>query len=462
MIRRLATLLATLLATTAVAQQPLSLETCRALALENNQQAAIAREQVSLLDHQRRALRANFLPSFSASALYARADLHAHQELRGDFISRFITNALQDVNPGQPLPPDLEQLLQRLDTYLPAIPLDLRARDTYSAALLARQPVYMGGKVRAGYRAARVGQEIATWNERLANSEVILRCDEAFWQCVKARELAEVARAYHESVTALLARVRDAGELGLGKKNDLLKIQVQLNDAELALLRARHARQVSNMNLCRVTGLPLDSDIDVLGTFPDDSIPPPLVAIAVESRPEHEILSRLVDLKTEEIKLARADHLPNIGLQATYGYLHGLEFNRQKLFNNTSFSLLLSVSVPIFHWNEGREKTRAARSARRVAELQREETAGLLTLETTLALQALEESRAEVTLARRSLEQASENLKVSAAQHALGLETISDHLVAQALWQKAHATLVEARATLQLNTTRYLKATNQL
>jgi outer membrane protein TolC len=238
------------------------------------------------------------------------------------------------------------------------------------------------------------------------------------------------------------------------------------------------------MNLCHVTGLPLDSEIDIEERFPDDApatsplaislatspLASPLVSSLVSSlasspakdRPEYVLLSKMLELKEAKVKLTRADFLPNIGVQGTYGYLNGVELNGKRLFDKTSFTALLSVSVPIFHWNEGRNKIRAARSEREIVAIQREEARDMLAMETTLARQAVEESLAEIALTRRALEQAEENLKVSGDQYELGLETISDHLAARALCLKAHADLVEARAKFHLNETRYLKATNKL
>jgi outer membrane protein TolC len=452
-----------LLGAAAVAgQQRLTLEGCRALALENNHERAIARERSRQVDFQRAAARANFLPALSASGFYLHANIRAREEVRGEFISRFILNGLEDVAPGVQLPPDVEAVLRRLDSYLPAIPLELRVDDTYAAGVQLQQPLYAGGKARAGYRAAGIAREIAGWNEELTRATVIVASDEAYWLCVKAREMVAVAGEYRESVERFLERVEDAREVGARGRNEVLKVQVQLNEAELELLRARNARRLADMNLCRVTGLALASEIEVEGGFPGECPPAPLPGDDVERRPEYAVLSGMIALNEQQVKLARGDFLPAVGIQGTYGYVNGVKFNDRKLFDKTSFTALVSVSVPLFHWNEGQNKVRAARSEGKILELQRAEARDKMALEVTLARQALEESRLEVALTRRSLEQAGENLKVSGDQYELGMETVSDHLAAQLLHRKARASLVESLANLHLNTTRYLKAMGKL
>ena len=62
-------------------------------------------------------------------------------------------------------------------------------------------------------------------------------------------------------------------------------------------------------------------------------------------------------------------------------------------------------------------------------------------LELTQAANNLDEARLESELSDRSLLQAEENMKVSKSQYEVGLETLSDYLEAQALWQQAYETL---------------------
>ena len=74
----------------------------------------------------------------------------------------------------------------------------------------------------------------------------------------------------------------------------------------------------------------------------------------------------------------------------------------------------------------------------------------------------LNEAEMECKIADRSLEQATENRKVSQSQFAAGLESLSDHLEAQALWQQAYETQVNAHYQLYLNHIRYKKAAGTL
>ena len=79
---------------------------------------------------------------------------------------------------------------------------------------------------------------------------------------------------------------------------------------------------------------------------------------------------------------------------------------------------------------------------------------------------ASERSRATRSIAGvksdTSMEAAEENLRMSRRQYEAGLETLSDYLEAQAVWQQASRTQVEARIGSYLRWLEYRKAAGLL
>ena len=124
--------------------------------------------------------------------------------------------------------------------------------------------------------------------------------------------------------------------------------------------------------------------------------------------------------------------------------------------------MLLNVSVPLFHFGANSNKVRAAKAKLEQTRLQQQKLNEQMLLELTQAANNLDEAKLESELADRSLQQAEENRRVSKSQYEVGLETLSDHLEAQALWQQAYETKVDARFQLYLNYVAYLKAAGTL
>ena len=286
-------------------------------------------------------------------------------------------------------------------------------------------------------------------NENLTATEVIQKTDQAYALVVKAKEMKTVADAYHAVLTELKNNVESAYKHGLKPQNDVLKVQVKLNESELGIRKAENALRLATMNLCHLIGKPLTTQVHVSGDFPEIEKDLEVQVLDITRRPEYGILDKQVAIARQQVKLNRSELL-------------GLELNNKNFLDDASFSVLLNVSIPLFHFGERSNKVRAAKAKLEQTRLQQQNLNEQMLLELTQAANNLDEAKLESELADRSLQQAEENRRVSKSQYEVGLETLSDHLEAQALWQQAYETKVDARFQLYLNYVAYLKAAGTL
>lgn len=82
----------------------------------------------------------------------------------------------------------------------------------------------------------------------------------------------------------------------------------------------------------------------------------------------------------------------------------------------------------------------------------------MLSLEIQQCVNNLDEAALELRLADASVASADENLRSSRRQYEAGVETLSDYLEAQTIWQQARQTQVEARINKYLRYLEYQKA----
>lgn len=405
---------------------------CRAMALQYNKEIAAAEQAAKSASFTAKSYKANFLPNITATGtgLYSTAD--------GKF-------DILGYNVGY-----------EVGTLL-------------AGGLSVEQPIYMGGKISAAYKLAMLGKDIAQTQKTLTATEVIQKTDEAYVQVVKAKEMMKVAEAYRSLVEELMHTVESAYRNGMKPKNDVLKVQVKMNDSELSLRKAENGLRLAKMNLCHYIGLPLTTDINVsglptveqaLGTadVSQSQITDSRLMLDISNRPEYAILNMQVDIARQEIKLNRSEMLPKIGVNATYNYVHGLEVNDKTLIDKGIFSAALNVSVPLFHFGEHRNKVRAAKAKHVQAQLEQQDMNEKMTLELAQALNNLDEAVLECGIAGRSLTQAEENMRVSRKMYNAGMETLSDYLEAQTLWQQAYERQVSAGCQLHLAHIAYQKA----
>ena len=449
-------------ATTSFAQQDthtttLSLQECRERALENNIESNIAKEQITAAGYRVTVYKTNYWPKLSAAGTYLYSDAKFGRTIMGGNLPTFMPDGQGGAMPNGGF------------AFMPDIPLELKVKSAYNGSLRIEQPIFTGGKITAAYNMAKMGLEMAKVNEKLSEDQVILQCDEAYWNCVKAEAMIETASQFKETLQELHRTVSAAVDEGMTHRKDLLSVQVKMNEAELNLTRAHNAYRLAIMNLNHTIGLPIHNSTEVADTFEEDAALNVIPAsfgtsepFDITLRPEYTLLSKQIEMKEQQVKLVRSDFLPNIGVMGMYGYTNGLELNGEKLFNGANLAAMVSVNVPIFNWGEGRNKVKEAKVESLIAQMQLNHSQQEMTLEATQALNKLNEAELEVTLSTKSVEQAQENMKVGKERYDAGMETLSDYMETQTMWQNAMSTLISAKASLNLSKTKYLKATGKL
>ena len=425
----------------------LNLQQCRELALEYNKQMSAAAKQTEGANYLQKSFKANFFPNLKAYGSDMYATLDGSLNIPGGNLPVFI-------GPNAATPSGF--------AYFPGIDLNLKVKNFLMAGVQLEQPIFMGGKIVAAYKMSKLNTEVSRLNERLTASEVILQTENAYALLVKAKEMQKVAAGYGTLLQELMKVVESAHKHGLKPKNDVLKVQVKLNESELAIRKADNACRLATMNLCHLIGRPLDSELEIVAEYPHVPADMNSVAATIADRPEYGMLGSKVELAKQQVRLQRSEMLPKIGVRGSYDYTNGLKVNDQKLFDKGGFAVMVNVTIPLFHFGEHYNKVRAAKMKLEQARFEQEDLNEKMQLELKQAENNLDEARMEAELADRYLEQADENRRVSSSEYKAGLETLTDHLEAQALWQEAYATQVDAHFKMYLEYVKYLKAAGQL
>ena len=254
---------------------------------------------------------------------------------------------------------------------------------------------------------------------------------------------------------------RKAEAAGISDRNDVLKVEVKVNEGALNLKRTENAVRLAKMNLCHYNGYPLDSEVDVA----ESSLPESgsvSGSTAISGRPEYQMLDKKVRAAAQQVRMTRADALPQAGIFAGYGYTHGLTVNDETFIDKAGFSVGAKVGIPIFHFGEHFYKVKSDKSEYEQAVSERDSNYELMTLEMSKAANELDESEYERALAASNTASAEENVRVSRLHYDAGTVTLSDLLEAQTLWQVANRDSVEADINHFLAWLSYLKTTGQI
>ena len=419
--------------TTGKEGRSLTLDECHKMALEQNRSIASAQWLKEQKGYDLKAMRANFMPNVALSSF-----------------------GLFSTASGE------------VATASPAFPIiDFNVHQLFNAGLSVTQPLYMGGKVDTGYRMAKIGVEMAAKNLLLTEQEVIVKVDEAYSMLLKAKELLEVAKAYEALLAELEKNVASAVKHGVRTRNDLLKVKVKLNQARLSITRANNGYSIARMNLCRELGLPLESNISVEQMQVNEELRREVMESGggdLSQRADYALLQQKRALAKERVRLVKSDYLPQLAAFANGGYMYGGKLALEPgLYNSKivkDFNAMggLTLSIPITHFGERRGKIKSAKAELQMATLECDEKEDLMRLELAQAHNTLVEQLASFDIALIAVEQANENVRLSKSAFDNGVETLSNLLEAQAMWQSARAEEVEARAALFVSLSRWRKA----
>lgn len=428
-----------------MAQRTMTLDECVRLAKENNKEIKASEHQYRASRYEQNSAKALFFPSFllTGNVVYSTSD--------GSYASG-----------GGMLPVwGADGLPSGQTVFFPGLNLSYELDWMYNGGIQVEQPLYMGGKIRAGYRMAKIGNEIASLNKRLTEVEVIVETSQAYAEVVRTQELREVAVAYHHLLSELMRSVENAWKHGMKPQNEVLKVKVKLNESELNLRRAENGHRLAMMNLCHYMGLPLTERIEVSFDLPDTSGACEGGA-DIYNRPEYQILEQKQGLVKQQVVMARSEYLPQIGLMGRYGYTNGVKLNGCKLFDDWNFLAGIQVSIPIFDFGRRMNKINSVKSQYVRVQSERESLNEKLMLEMSRAFNNLDEAFLENRLAESSVVSAEENLRNSRLQYEKGMELLSDYLEAQTLWQQARQTQVDSRVNCYLKWLEYQKTIGKI
>ena len=262
------------------AQNFLSLDSCRALALANNKDLLISNEKINAAHYQRKAAFTNYLPNFSATGAYMRNqkefsllnnDQKAALSGLGTNLAGPIQQAATEIVTAHPeLKPLIASLSGKLGAALPALDqagnslvdaLRTDTRNVYAGAITLTQPLYMGGKIRAYNKITKYAEELAQEQHHGGMQEVIMSTDQAYWQVISLVNKKKLAEGYLKLLQQLDGDVEKMINEGVATKADGLSVRVKVNEAEMTLTKVEDGLSLARMLLCQLCGIDLSSPI---------------------------------------------------------------------------------------------------------------------------------------------------------------------------------------------------------
>lgn len=196
----------------------------------------------------------------------------------------------------------------------------------YTTTLALSQPLFQGGRIWAGMRAAGDAREASRSTLMETRANLAMSAQEAYLGAILARELVQIQESNAALADARLTQVTQLEQGGRASRYDLLKARVDRANLEPALLQARSNQELADIELRRLLNLPATAPIALMSELDTAALRTSVAAILSDvnrgavNRPSVRAAEATLDGRREAVAIARADFMPTISAFFNNGF----------------------------------------------------------------------------------------------------------------------------------------------
>ena len=430
------------------AQSPmdLSIDDAITIGLQKNRVLKISEARVDAASAKAGEAGAGLLPSVKFSAGYTR---------------------LSDVDPFRITVPFSPQPITIAPTVL----------DNYSVRATVQQPLFTGFRLENNARAADYLMKANEYDHRSDKADLFLNIISAYWTLYQTLE---VKKFVDENVGRLQSYQYDTENLlkaGMATRNDLLKIQVQLNSATLAQIDAANDVQLATMNLNNTIGQSLDlplhltssprsttgSEQESMRENDTTGSSVNLASKALTARSDLQAMQSRIEAAKAGVRAANANWWPQLFLSGNYYYSRPNPRYQPTMdeFKST-WDFGVQLQVDLWNWGTTGFQAEQAKAALMQTEYAFEQMKDVVSLDVKRQSLAVRRAEEKIRVARLAIAQADENARSTRDKFQQGLASSSELLDATVALLQATTNLSAAFVESEVARTRLKRAIGDL
>lgn len=296
----------------------------------------------------------------------------------------------------------------------------------------ASLPLFSGNRINNGIKAAVYLEKAAAYDVEHQADLVIDNTIEAYYNLYKAQAYLKLVE---ENNRTALNRVKDFANLeknGVIPRNDLLNVQLQQKNMELAILDAENNVKIANYNFDLMLGLDENTTLAVEGLngAQQQQLAPieEYVTAALSDRSDVKALDSRLSASQANIKITKGTYLPSVAL--TGGYVAADVHNMLTVTNAMNVGVGLSYNIADLYKTGA--KVKQARAQEAEMQMAKSNLLDGVKIEIHKAYQDFRESSQKVNVLKTAVELAEENYKIVKNKYDNSLATATELLDADA------------------------------
>jgi len=306
-------------------------------------------------------------------------------------------------------------------------------RRTWKAALSMSYLLYSGKSVENNIEAQKLARKVAEAEFERTKQQVINEAKRAYYSLLSANDRCLVAQEALELTKEHLKQVQAFYKHGVVPKNEVLRVQVAVSQAELDLIQAKSALDVAWLVLERVTGTPMKDKYSLpslktgLTLMGDYDIPGDPQELAMKLRPEIRALENARASALHIAAAAAGKKRPQVMLTGE-AYKVGDEFFPHDM---DDWKVSLAAVWTLYDGQKTSAEVKEALASAEEVLYNLEDLKRGITLEINAAMKKLEAAQKRIEVARIQVEKAEEDYRMALKRYSAQVGTNIDVLDAR-------------------------------
>ena len=412
--------------------QVLTLDSCLALARQNNVEIRTSQLEIEKAVAVKRQVFTKYFPQLNLSGIGYYS------------VNPLIHFGVEDIQSN-----DMRELLMELYDFVSTTGSDVKKEISLmkkgaSGAVVAAQPLYTGGRIITGNKLAKLGVEAAELQADMKIRDVMENIESSYYLVVGLQEKVATVTAALSLIDSLDRTVQSALDNGLVTRADALQVQLKRNEMLANQQQLASGIRLAKRLLCYQIGIDYSDDV----VFADPSFAPPALLPFTYSgmcdtlRPEARLLQLNVDAEKLSKRLTLGEVLPQLTLIGSGYYGNIIKTNA-----TANAVGLLSLSVPLTAWWETSHKLRQHNIRIQEAQLQQDYYNKMMSLEEEKAYSDMVDAYMLIKSDSTALDVATENYRLANLNYSAGTGMLFEVLQAHALLLQAQNAITDRRTT---------------
>lgn len=320
--------------------------------------------------------------------------------------------------------------------------------DYFNFSITASQLVYDFGQTSNRWSAAQSSVDASVASERSTQLQTIIAVQTAFYQAWAQRALITVAEENLTDQNRHLTQVDASVKVGVRPEIDLAQARSAVATAKLQLITAQNAYEIAKTQLNAAIGWNADTNYEIADEEAptvqgEDGPIDPLLARALDSRPDILALQRQQEALTKTIRSLKGAYGPSL-VASTTGTEQGTQLNN--LVPN--WNVGLTLTWPIFQGGYTNGQVHEAEATLEAASAQLDGLRLQIRVQVDQARLAIRAAKASILAAEEALANAQQQLKLAEGRYSAGVGNIIELSDAQVGYINARAQVVQAHFNL--------------